>query len=370
MTELDALIVLNAIPSAGPAKIKELLALCGSARAVLETPMAVLRREIAGSEKLWEHWSTFRRDEFLATESRLMHQHQVRVCSFTDEAFPHQLKNIAQSPVLLYVKGQWPEASQQCLGIVGSRQASLYGVGVAKKLAIELVERGVVVVSGLARGIDAAAHAGALEAGGQTIGVVGCGLAHLYPLENARLWRDIPQAGIIVSEFPMLMEPLAKNFPRRNRIISGLSSGIIVVEAALNSGALITVDYALEQGRDVYAVPGPWGCPQSQGVNRLIQQGAKLIMSVDDVWEEMENTQSQTVAADAVGHRFSEVIEESLLSERDVFTIITHSPKHIDALAAEMNCSTENLSRPLLDLELKRLVKQLPGKWFVRALQN
>ena len=253
-----------------------------------------------------------------------------------------------------------------CIGIVGSRRASVYGLTSAEKISYELSEKGVAVISGLARGIDTAAHKGALKAKGKTVAVLGSGLGNVYPKENKGLFQDIYCSGLVLSEFSIEASPVPYNFPRRNRIISGLSSAIVVVEAAQKSGALITADFALEQGRDVYAVPGPIDRMNSCGVNHLIQQGAKLVAHIDDILEDWNNINlNHRVKEETISNNLS---QENDLSdqEKEVFKYIDKEPVHIDALAIKMDQEVSLIHRVLLQLELKRVIAQLPGKNFKR----
>jgi len=205
-----------------------------------------------------------------------------------DKKYPENLKHIYDPPSVLYTKGEILPEDSLAVAIVGTRGPSAYGVQTARRLAGECVQAGMTVISGLARGIDTAAHKGALKAGGRTIAVLGSGFLNIYPSENVGLAGEISKNGAVISEFAMAMQPLRRNFPRRNRIISGLSLAVIVVEAAAKSGSLITADCALEQGREVFAVPGIVKSITSQGTHQLLRQGARLIETVDDILEELQ----------------------------------------------------------------------------------
>ena len=288
-------------------------------------------------------------------ELALAHQHGVAIVAQHDPGYPGALQTIPDPPPALYIKGRLDAADQAAVAIVGSRNASAYGLSCAQRLASDLAIHGITVVSGLARGIDGAAHRGALAAGGRTIAVLGSGLARLYPPEHRQLAEEIVEQGALISEYPMETEPFGFNFPRRNRLISGLSLGVVVVEAASRSGALITVDCALEQGRDVFAVPGPMTSATSHGTHRLLKQGARLVTSVDDIIEELGL--EPPVARPAA-------LEES---EASVFACVTGAqPRYLDAIASETGLAVAEVSSALLQLELKQLVRQLPGKQFIR----
>jgi DNA processing protein len=299
----------------------------------------------------------------------LIKSEQVTIVTCLDDSYPPSLREIADAPIVLYAKGKLPAPDSMSMAIVGSRKASLYGLSNAHTFAMRLAELGFTIVSGLARGIDTAAHNGALKARGITVAVLGGGLANMYPPENRKLADDICEAGTILSEFPMETPPVPYNFPRRNRIISGLSLGVIVVEAAQRSGALITADFALEQGREVFAVPGKIDHPASQGVHNLIKQGAKLVTSVDDILEDLQPQVTACLKAGAqpVGstRNIQAVPMELSQQERQIYDHLSDRPVHIDELTQQCG-STVPVMSVLLQLELKRLVKQLPGKLFMR----
>ncbi len=372
MNEHDALIVLNAIPNLGGLRLRKLLEHFGSARAVLEARP----QDLVGKSLLAEKWvgviSTFPREEFLKKERALMLSRGVTAVTIEDADYPDLLKEIPGAPVVLYVKGNISSLKSPSVAVVGSRRASLYGLSVAEKLAVDLAQAGLTVVSGLALGVDTAAHRGALKAKGTTIAVLGNGLADVFPRSNERLLPDIAAAGAVVSEFPMTMPPMARNFPQRNRIISGLSLGVVVAEASLKSGALITADFALEQGRDVFAVPGPIGNPASEGVHRLIQQGAKLICRVDDVLQELNLPPGAPAKpARPGGSRTPDASSAAPLAPetRRILEQLNDEPLHVDRLAERIGTASAGLAAALLALELKHLVKQLPGKYFIRQRQ-
>jgi len=278
--------------------------------------------------------------------------------------YPRQLRDIHAPPIVLYVWGELQERDHHAIGVIGARRTTHYGMESAKKLAYQLAYAGLTVVSGLARGIDTAAHQGALAAKGRTVAVIGSGLAKLYPPENTGLAEKIRSGnGAIVSEFSMEIEPDRQTFPMRNRIISGWSHGILVVEAGLNSGALITAAQALEQGRSVYAVPGHINAPSAMGSNRLIQQGAKLVMDASDILDDLQILLPETKPSPQAAARALPPLSEE---ERRVYQSIDATETAIDDIAAKSQLPSSAVSSTLLQLELKRLVKQLPGKYFVK----
>jgi DNA processing protein len=282
----------------------------------------------------------------------------VKVVNFLSEEYPKVLLEIPDPPPYLYVKGN-PAGMEPAIAIVGSRRASTYGIMTTSRLAGELAEHGVTVVSGMARGVDSAAHRGALNKGGHSIGILGCGIDVVYPQENRRLFDEMSVKGALFSEFPMGTLPLAENFPRRNRIISGISRGVLVVEAMENSGSLITAQYALEQGREVFAVPGNINYSSSRGANRLIKQGAKLVESVEDILEELPCRQTRIGIGVPAAHGFSLTPQEAA-----VYTLLAGTPLHIDDIIVKSGLTVGEVSAILLRLELKGAIMQLPGKNF------
>ncbi len=381
MNEHEAVLALNAIAGLGHLKIKKLIEHFGSAQRLFALKASDLLASLIVSAEAAQNIISFPKDEFLKEEIGFSKSAGIEAITLWDEKYPQSLKEIHDAPVVLYVKGKLPEDNGLAIAMVGSRQASLYGTATAHQFAVRLVELGITVVSGMARGIDTAAHQGAIKARGQTIAVLGCGLAHVYPQENEALMKEISQNGAVVSEFPIHTPPFAYNFPRRNRIISGLSLGVIVVEAREKSGALITADCALEQGREVYAIPGKIDNPSARGVNNLIKQGAKLITSVDDILEDLEThlttalhkeeknlaiTDQENKGKVEAVNRLPDTGPKLSQDEQVIYKQLSDRPIHIDELIKQ---NTAALSI-LFQLELKRLIKQLPGKMFIRAKKH
>ena len=288
MKEQDALLVLNAVPGLGAVKAKLLSELFGSAAAVLDQNYAGILSSGIVAPGVAENIIHFSKDKFLSDEYNLGQQKGVRVMTVADDDFPQSLRDVPGGPIVLYIQGDPQVLHAASIAMVGSRACSHYGLSMAGRFAASFAQAGVVVVSGLARGIDTAAHQGCLKAGGKTIAVLGCGLEHVYPKENRVLMEAISRQGAVVSELPMTTSPIPANFPRRNRIISGLSLTTLVVEAAAQSGALITADYALEQGRDVFVIPANVDYISAQGSNRLIKDGAKVALTPGDVLDEFK----------------------------------------------------------------------------------
>ncbi len=368
MTESQALLLLNAVPGVGNATIRKLLEYYGSAQKILSLTENNLAADQAIPARLAAAIVQFPQEQFLVKELALIAEHGVRVLTFNDEDYPANLRAIADSPVVLYVKGRLPENLSLSIAVVGSRGASLYGTSIAQQWSTRLAELGFTIISGMARGIDTAAHTGALKARGQTVAVLGCGLTHIYPPENKKLYDSISMHGALISEFAMETLPLPYNFPRRNRIISGLSMGVIVVEAAAKSGALITADFALEQGREVYAVPGKVDSPTSKGVHGLIKQGAKLVSCVEDILEDIHPQLLQEAHGNVVPPEIKEPVALGSLSESEqqIYGFIGDRPIHIDDLIDRCGTDALRVTVVLSCLELKHFIKQLPGKLFVR----
>ena len=284
------------------------------------------------------------------------------------------MKNIHKPPKQLYVNGSLEERDELAVALVGSRRASMYGLEMAEKMGYELALRGVTVVSGMARGIDSAAHRGALKARGRTIAVMGSGHGRVYPSENKKLYEEIAKSGAVVTEYEDDVEPLPFNFPQRNRIISGLSLGIVVVEAAKDSGALITADLAAEQGREVFALPGKISSATSSGTNALIKDGARLVQSVDDILEELSICEIKDVPEEdkeKLGGKIAKMTKAYIYNsltedERKIYKALSDEPIYIDDILGKTGLAPAMVSKLLLNLQLKRLIQEVPGKQYVR----
>jgi DNA processing protein len=362
----EQLLVLNAVPGLGPVGLRKLLSFCGSPEGITADKLGYAVKTGVLSAALKKAIEDFDRDLFLSRERTLMEDFQVGVMSWEDDDYPAWLKSIHDPPMVLYYRGNRQAfCFQQGVGIVGSRNASMYGISMAEQFAAQLAERGITIVSGLARGVDTAAHCGCLRGGGMTVAVLGCGLSEIYPAENTNLAKRISEKGLVISEFPMTAPPSAMHFPQRNRVISGLSRGLLVVEASIKSGALITAEFALEQGREVFALPGKIDTLSAAGSNRLIQQGAKMVTSIDDILEELA-VPLKTVPVESAPEELPPAVELSE-SETVILKNIDRSPVDIDVLSLATDTPVQNIMNILLQLELKHLIKQLPGKRFVRV---
>jgi DNA processing protein len=365
MTSTEACIALNMVPQMGPVRLRRLTERFGAPERILGTPASKLRQvdgigpEVADNIARWEDLVD------LTGELKRIETFGAHVVTQDSEDYPPLLREIHDPPMVLYVWGRLSTAERHSVGIVGSRRTSHYGLECAKRLSFQLAYAGMSVVSGLARGIDTAAHHGALAAQGRTIAVLGSGLNRLYPPENRVLAEKISASGAVVSEFSMEVTADRQTFPMRNRIISGMSAGLLVVEAGLNSGALISASQAIDQGRLVYAVPGPIDRPTAIGSNRLIQQGAKLVMDAGDILRDMEvlipekHPPRQRTTPRAKGLSSEECA---------VYDAIGDSETAVDEVITKSGLPASKVSSTLLTLEMRRLVKQLPGQYFVKLL--
>jgi DNA processing protein len=364
MNSTEACIALNMLPTVGPVRLRKLLEVFREPQQILRAKRGELRKVEGIGNEVADQISNWEGIVDLAAELKRVGEFGATVITQGSLSYPNSLREIHAPPIVLYVWGELQERDHHAIGIIGARRTTHYGTESAKKLAYQLAYAGLTVISGLARGIDTAAHQGALAAKGRTIAVIGSGLAKLYPPENRALAEKIRDGnGAIVSEFSMEIEPDRQTFPMRNRIIAGWSHGILVVEAGLNSGALITAAQALEQGRSVYAVPGHINAPSAMGSNRLIQQGAKLVMDASDILDDLQILLPETKPSPEAAARPLPPLSEE---ERRVYEAIDASETSIDEITARSHLASAAVSSTLLQLELKRLVKQLPGKYFVK----
>ncbi len=365
MTRTEACLALNLVPHLGPVRLGKLLETFGSPEAVLSAGAARLRQVSGVGGEVADGIANWERQVDLSGEIQKIEKFGASVITQESPEYPQDLRQIYNPPFLLYVWGKLTNADQRAIGIVGSRKTSHYGLECAKRLSYQLAYAGLTVVSGLARGIDTAAHQGALAAKGRTIAVIGSGLMDLYPPENADLAAKIIESGAVVSEYPMEMPPDRQNFPYRNRIVAGWGRGLLVAEAGLNSGALITAQQAIDHGRLVYAVPGPINRPTSAGSNRLIQQGAKLVTCAADIIDDMQSLfpEPLRIAGSSGTPKADSNLSED---EQTVLDQMESGEISLDDLVAKCRLPTPRVSSSLLALEMKRLVKKLPGQLFVK----
>ncbi len=360
----------------GPITFGRLLAKFGSVDGALGASVAELTKIEGVGSRTAERIAASRQKFDSHAELELAEKLGAWIIHLDDERYPSLLKRIYDPPPVLYVKGTLSNEDNLSLAIVGSRRCSIYGKEQASRFSHMLAAAGFTICSGMAYGIDTAAHAGALAAGGRTIAVQGCGLANVFPPENKKLFKNICESGACISELPLRYEPLSENFPSRNRIIAGMSLGTIVVEAGSNSGALITAECAMENGREVMAVPGKIDSPLSRGANRLIKQGAKLIDSVEDVIEALGyvgsglRTEVMQAARNAVDKIEAPLFDINRLkltdAERTVCDCLGKEPMHLDEIIAEADLSPGSVNAALVSLRLKGLIGQFPGNMFAK----
>jgi DNA processing protein len=370
MTSREAYIALNMIDEVGPVRVRALLDRFGTPETILHASRGELMRVDGVGEEVARNITSWRDKIDLDAELARIEKASISIVTRDDAIYPKNLREIYDPPLVLYVKGTLKENERMAIGVVGSRRTTLYGQEMSRKLAFQLARLGIAVISGLARGIDTEAHKGALQAKGRTVAVIGCGIDSVYPPENAKLAEQVvATGGAIVTEFPFGVKPDRQNFPMRNRIISGWSLGVLVVEANLKSGALITAKQAYEHGREVFAVPGRADSILSRGTNKLIKDGAKLTEDVEDILSEFEylvprkpekiSDAGESVEGTEAAVSFSEM-------EAKVMAHIGKEEVAIDEIIRGSGLTTARVSSTLLALEMKRVIKQLPGKHYVR----
>ncbi len=364
MFKVRDLLQLSFVPRIGPHKIRMLVSHFGDPATVLRaTPRDLIR--VPGIERKLASNIVHQKggEKFADEQLRRLNRIGGRILTIWDPEYPDLLKKTYDPPALLYMLGHFTSNDKNALAIVGTRRPSPYGQMVAELFSRTLAELGLSVVSGLARGIDTVAHSTTLQTGGRTIAVIGSGLDVPYPPENRKLLDSIAQQGAVVSEFPMGAKPDATNFPRRNRIISGLSLGTVIVESGEDGGAMITASTALDQNREVFAVPGNITEKRSFGPNKLVQEGrAKLVQHVEDILEELGPQVRHLLR----NERAVEPLVELTLFEKNILNVLSDQPIQIDTIAELAETSTADALVNLLSLEFKSLVRQLPGKMFIR----
>lgn len=370
------LLTLNAARGVGSVLYERLVQYFGSAGNVFKARQSELEKVLRVGPKLGREITRAYEEGLGGEEAQLAQKAGAKIITCNDTDYPKNLKNIFDYPLVLYVKGELKPSDNLALAVVGTRRPSYYGQLQAERLSYFLAQRGITITSGLARGIDSRAHRGAIKARlpntknnsgqvGRTIAVLGSGLSRIYPPENRRLADQISQSGAVISELPMKTPPDSRNFPMRNRIISGLSLGVLVIEAPLRSGALITADLALEQGREVFAMPGKIDSLPSRGCHKLLKLGAKLVEDIDDIIEELNYYQDELLPGQKAVKptKRVEVLDEK---EKVILGLLSpDEPKNIDELVTASRLPPALISGALVMMELKKLVKQLPGNNYV-----
>ena len=372
--DLKYWIALKSIPGVGNVTFPALVDKFGSLRAIFNTSAPQLATTHGISKKAATAIACFKDWDKINLELDRTLKADIKIITYQDELYPAKLINIYDRPALIYVKGTLTK-DEINIAMVGSRQASTYGKYTTEKISRELSIKGITIVSGLARGIDAAAHRGALTGQGRTIAVMGSGLDVIYPPENKKLFVEIVQNGAVISEYPLGTPPLASNFPARNRIISGMSYGVVVVEAGEKSGSLITARLALEQGREVFAVPGSIDSAGARGTNKLIKQGAKLIENIDDILEDILPQIEKTAPPSATSVESTVEIEIPITTklsaiEQIIIDLISTNNLQVDEIIAATELATAEALSSLMSLELKGIIKQHPGKFFTRNVKT
>ncbi|RQW01231.1 MAG: DNA-protecting protein DprA [Calditrichaeota bacterium] len=357
---VEDLLYLLTVPNIGPGRIRRLFQQFGSFQDIRRAPVRKLIHVAGIDLKIAEQIKNGGNDTIVANQMALLDKFQIDYITIWDKAYPSLLKRISDPPIVLFYKGDFKEQHSRSIAVVGTRTPSAYGKMMAAEITRQLVAKGITVVSGLARGVDSIAHQTAIGCGGETIAVLGCGVDRCYPPENYELYRKIPDHGAVISEYFIGTGPDAVNFPKRNRIISGLSLGTLVVEAGRKSGAVISAILALNQNREVFAIPGNINNPRSEGSNLLIKQGAKLVQNVEDILEEIGE----------FSHYFpippKPIPDDLGPIEKAIISSLSEDPKHIDRLVMELRETPSTILSGLLTLELMGLVQQLPGKMFIR----
>jgi DNA processing protein len=353
---------LQSVRGVGSIRFNELIRVLGDPRKVFVSDDAALSEVPKIDARIIQEIRNFKHIPGYA-EEQLEQAVKLRadILTIDDPEYPENLKNFIDAPPILFVRGSLKSSDQRAVAVVGSRNATTYGKNTSSGMARELALAGITVVSGMARGIDSAAHQGALAAGGRTIAVLGCGVDIAYPAENRKLRDSIVENGAVISEYPIGEKPMPAYFPNRNRIITGLSLGVLAVEAREDSGVFSTVRWAAEQGREVFAVPGPITSATSVGPNQLIKQGAKMVLNISDILEELKLSGPDKSPP-------QKTLPETELDgdERSVFASLADDPRHIDSIAEMIRRSSADTLRILFTLEMKGLIRQMPGKMFVK----
>ncbi|MGB7290863.1 MAG: DNA-processing protein DprA [Thermodesulfobacteriota bacterium] len=353
---------LSFVPGVGDVGYKSLISRFQNPKAVFEASAKELDQVEGIGGKTAEAIKNFSDWESVNSAIENLRRLGFKLVSITDKDYPKNLSKIYYPPSILYFHGEIFPSDELALAVVGTRAADRYGRVVTETLSSELASMGITIVSGMARGIDSVAHAAALKSGGRTIAVLGSGLDVIYPPENKNLYNQISENGAVISEFPLGSEPDAVNFPKRNRIISGLSLGVLVIQASERSGSLITASFALEQNREVFAVPGNVASKLSRGTNALIKKGAKLVDSIEDILGEVDSFRRLKPIESPVD--ISSILERLNGDGKRIFSTITNEPIHIDDIITQSGFEPHRVLSTLLSLELEGFITQLPGKMF------
>jgi len=360
-SERESYIALNMLDQIGPVRTRKMIETLGSVEAIFEASFDELIRIPGIGREAARSVADGRESVDPAAEEKKAGRAGIRIITFIDDEYPAALKEIHDPPLALYIRGSLRPSDRHALAVVGTRNATHYGTTVADRLTYGLAKAGFTIISGLARGIDTVAHQAALKAGGRTVGVLGSAIDKFYPSENIALGEKLAEQGAVLSEYPLGRPPDRQTFPYRNRIVSGMSMGLVVIEASEKSGAVITAHAAMEQGRHVFAVPGRIDNPSARGCHALIKNGAKLVETIDDIVDEL-----QLLIPKKIDQKAAELKKtpDVLLSagEASVVKSLGGGGRHVDEIARECGLSAAELNSILLGLEMKRVVKTLPGR--------
>ncbi len=362
MSDLKYWLALNFLPEIGPVLARKLLSVFGNPENIFQLSINKLKKIENIGENRARSIVGFKQWDMVQREIDSTIKNNARLITINDKSYPEGLRRIPDAPLVLYIKGEIKDDDKYAIAIVGSRLSTDYGLRVAEEISYKIASYGLTVVSGMARGIDTASHKGALKASCRTIAVLGSGIDVPYPPENRMLMSSIVSSGAVISEFPLGTQPNRENFPKRNRIISALSFGVVVIEATVDSGSLITVGYALEQGKEVFAVPGNITSRKSKGTNDLIKKGAKLVESAEEIIDELRPQIKGVLREEKLfsGKPLPAMTDD----EKTLYNCLDNEPKHIDTIVRETNMSTGKVLSILLNLELKGAVGQTDGKRF------
>jgi DNA processing protein len=353
------------IPNFGIVKLRKLLDRFENLERIFKVSANELTQVAGIGEKLALHIKKIINSKDFYNELKQINKQHINVVTLYDDEYPLNLKAIYDPPIVLYIKGTLIKDDAISIAIVGSRKSSNYGLKMTEDISRGLADKGICIISGMARGIDSAAHKGALLSEGRTIAVLGSGLNYIYPPENKELFNQISDHGAVISEFPLGRKPARRNFPIRNRVISGLSLGVVVIEARRRSGSLITADCALEQGREVYAVPHAVGFANSEGTHKLIQQGAKLIEGADSIIEELPPYIRNYIELNDRGDRL--VPLEIIETEKRIYELFDQAPCDVRSLSLKLELSPEDVQRSLLSLQIKGLIQRISDKAYIKS---
>jgi len=363
MSDIKYYLALNFLPDIGPVIARRLISVFGNPENIFQASKGELKKVEGLGENRISSIVNFKQWAVIQKELDNTIKNGARLIAINDKVYPEGLKRIPDAPLILYVKGEIKKEDKYAIAIVGSRAPTNYGLQIAEKMGHKIASYGLTVVSGMARGIDAASHRGALRAKGKTIAVLGSGIDVPYPPENKGLMNAILSSGAVISEFPLGTKPNKENFPRRNRIISALSLGVVVVEATVDSGSLITVGYAIEQGKEIFAVPGNITSRNSRGTNDLIKKGARLVESAEEIINELMPQIKGILKEQRL--TLEKTLPQMTDDEKLIYNYLGNEPKHIDTIIRETKMPINKALTILLNLELKGVVRQTEGKNFV-----